>query len=261
MTKISVILGGFIKYKDLLFELVGRDIKIRYRRSVLGLLWTILNPILMMLIMTLVFSSIFRFDIENFPVYFFAGNILFSFVIEATTNSLHSVTGNGDLIRKIYVPKYLFPMSNVLSSIVNLVASFFAMLLVMLFTKVPIHATMFLTPIILGYVIVFSLGLGMILATIQVFFRDTSHIYGVFSMAWMYLTPIFYPESLLADKMNFLLTLNPMVHFIRYMREIILYQSVPSYSENMTCFSISLIILIIGTVIFYKKQDKFILYI
>lgn len=261
MGRIAVIVSGFRKYKNLLYELVIRDIKIRYRRSVLGLFWTVLNPILMMLIMTVVFSNIFRFEIENFPVYFFAANILFSFMTESTTNALHSITGNGNLIKKIYVPKYLFPMSNIFSSVINLLASFMAMLLVMLLTKVPFHLTLLFAPIILAYIIVFSLGLGMILSTIQVFFRDTAHIYGVLTMAWMYLTPIFYPESLLSEKLNYVLTFNPMVHFIRYMRDIVLYQSIPSFSQNLTCFSISGATLLIGVILFYRKQDKFILYI
>lgn len=261
MGKLLTILKGFMKYKNLLFELVSRDIKVRYRRSILGLFWTLLNPILMMLIMTLVFSNIFRFEIKDFPVYFFAANILFSFMIETTTNALHSITGNGNLIKKVYVPKYLFPMSNVFSGIVNLLCSFIAMLIVMAITHVSFYPTLLFAPLVIFYVIIFSLGLGMILATLQVFFRDTAHIYGVFSMAWMYLTPIFYPESLLAEKLNAILNLNPMIYFIRYMRDVVLYQKVPTFSQNFTCLFISVVVFALGAFLFYRKQDKFILYI
>lgn len=261
MEKYLTMLRGLIKYRNLLFELVTRDIKIRYRRSFLGLLWTLLNPILMMLIMTIVFSNFFRFDINNFPVYFFTGSILFSFVTESTTNALTSIVGNASLIKKVYVPKYLFPMSNVLSSIVNLFFSVIAMMIVMLITNVSFHLTMLLTPLLLVYVCLFSLGLGLILATFQVFFRDIAHIYGVVTMAWMYLTPVFYPESLLSEKYKLVLDLNPMVHYIRFMREIILNGSIPSVGENLICLGISSILLFLGMMSFYRKQDKFILYI
>ena len=261
MNKLKTMLSGFFKYRDLLKELVSRDIKIRYRRSVLGLLWTLLNPILMMTVMTLVFSNIFRFDIENFPIYFFAGNILFSFVTEATTNAMNSIIGSGSLIKKVYVPKYLFPFSKVFSSVVNLFFSFVAMLLVMLVTRVPFQATLFLVPIVFAYVILFSIGLGMILATLQVFFRDTGHLYSVFTLAWMYLTPIFYPASLLEGRLDIVLTLNPMVHYINFMRDIVLYNTVPSMSENLLCAAISVVFLLLGMIVFYRKQDKFILFV
>ena len=261
LKKLKTVVYGFAKFKDLLYELVSRDIKIRYRRSILGLLWTLLNPILMMTVMTIVFSNIFRSDIKNFPIYFFTGNILFSFVVESTTNALYSIVGSGNLIKKVYVPKYLFPMSKVFSSVVNLFFSFIAMMIVMIVTGVKFYVTMFLAPIVLIYVIVFSLGFGMILATLQVFFRDTAHLYTVVTLAWMYLTPVFYPESLLAGRLDFVLSVNPMVHYIRFMRKIVLYNAVPTVSENLTCFLISFVFLIIGLIVFYRKQDKFILYI
>lgn len=261
MVKLKTMIDGFIKFKDLLYELVSRDIKIRYRRSILGLFWTLLNPILMMAVMTIVFSNIFRSDIENFPIYFFTGNILFSFVTESTTNALYSIVGSSNLIKKVYVPKYLFPMSKVFSSVVNLFFAFIAMMLVMFVIRVKFHVTMFLVPILLIYVIIFSLGFGMILATLQVFFRDTAHLYSVVTLAWMYLTPIFYPESILPKRLDIFLNLNPMVHYIRFMREIVLYNVVPTVSENLTCCAISLIFFAVGLIVFYKKQDKFILYI
>lgn len=261
MNKFKIMLSGLFKYKNLLYELVVRDIKIRYRRSVLGLLWTLLNPILMMTVMTLVFSNLFRFDIENFPVYFFTANILFNFNVEATTNCLYAITGNSSLIKKVYIPKYLFPVSKVLSSVVNLFFAFIAMILVMIVTKAPFYNNMVLTPLLMFYVILFTTGLGLILSVAVVFFRDVAHLYGVLTMAWMYLTPIFYPTSLLEEKMSLALTLNPMYHFIEYFRDIVLYNQIPTLGANITCLLIGSITLLIGLVFFYKNQDKFILYI
>lgn len=251
----------FYKYKDLLYELVIRDIKIRYRRSFLGILWTILNPILMMGVMTVVFSQLFRFEIENFPIYFFAGNILFSFATEATTNSLHSIIESSSLIKKVYIPKYLFPLSKSISSLVNLFFSYIAMMVVMIVTGVPFKITMLLSPFVIIYLLMFVIGIGLILSTVMVFFRDIAHLYSVVTLLWMYLTPIFYPASILKDKASFALVLNPMYHYISYLRDIILYGQTPSIQENITCFFIGFVFLVLGLTVFYKKQDKFILYI
>ena len=261
MTAILGYINGFIRYNNLLYELVIRDIKVRYRRSVLGVLWTVLNPVLMMIIMTIVFSQLFRFEIENFPIYFFCGNILFSFMTVATNDSLHSILSGSSLIKKVYIPKYIFPLAKTLSAGMNLLFSYIAMLLVMIATGVKFHATMLLTPVVAIYVMLFSIGLGLILSTMMVFFRDIAHLYGVFTTAWMYLTPIFYPASLMEGRYPFVLELNPMCHYIQYMRDITLYQTVPGVRENLVCLSISLVTLVIGMVLFYKKQDKFILYI
>lgn len=260
MDKLLISLEGMKKYKNLLYELVIRDIKIRYRRSVLGLLWTLLNPILMMAVMTIVFSNLFRFDIANYPIYLFTANILFTFMVESTTNSLYAITGNSSLIRKVYIPKYLFPVSKALSSFVNLFFSFIAMLLVMIVTKVPFYQTLWLSPLVIIYVLIFSIGLGLMLSTAMVFFRDTAHLYSVFTLAWMYLTPIFYPVDLLKEKSNLFLTLNPMYHFVEFFRNIVLYNTIPTLYDNILCFLISFVFLILGLFIFYKKQDKFIIY-
>lgn len=261
MQKMKTMMCGFMKYKNLLYELVNRDIKIRYRRSVLGLLWTILNPILMMTVITLVFSGFFKSDIQNFAIYYFTGNLLFSFVNESTVNAMNAIVGNGSLIKKVYVPKYLFPMSKIFSSLVNLLFSFIAMLLVMLVLRAPFYPTMFLIPVIVLYVVLFSIGLGLILATAQVFFRDTGHLYSVFTILWMYMTPLFYPRTLLEDKLSFILTWNPMVHFVDFMRDIVLYNTVPTAQENLICAGIGMGFLALGLFFFYRKQDKFILFV
>ena len=179
----------------------------------------------------------------------------------ATNDSLHSILSGSSLIKKVYIPKYIFPLAKTLSAGMNLLFSYIAMLLVMIATGVKFHATMLLTPVVVIYVMLFSIGLGLILSTMMVFFRDIAHLYGVFTTAWMYLTPIFYPASLMEGRYPFVLELNPMCHYIQYMRDITLYQTVPGIRENLVCLSISLTTLVIGMVLFYKKQDKFILYI
>lgn len=252
---------GFIKYRDLLKELVSRDIKIRYRRSVLGMLWTILNPILMMCVFTIVFSQLFKSDIENFTVYFLCGNVIWSFMIESTNNALNSIVGNQSLIKKVYIPKYLFPVSKVMSSLVNLFFAYIAMILVMMVTRTSFHITMLLSVIPIFFVMLFSIGLGMCLATWMVFFRDVFQLYSVVTLAWMYLTPMFYPASLLEEVLPAALRWNPMYHYITYLRCLVLEGSIPGVEENLICLAFSIVVFVTGIRIFYRKQDKFILYI
>ena len=214
-----------------------------------------------MTVIALVFSHLFRFSIENFPVYFFTGNILFAFVVESTNNGLNSINESSSLIKKVYIPKYLFPLSKMLSSFVNLFFAFIAMMLVMLATGVPFHVTMLLSPLLMIYLFLFIIGLSLILATLQVFFRDTGQLYSVITLAWMYLTPIFYPASLLKGRLDVVLILNPLAHYITYFRNIVLYNAVPSFNQNMTCLFIGLVFLAVGLIVFYRSQDRFILYI
>jgi len=249
------------KYKALLYELVSRDIKVRYKGSILGMLWTVLNPILTMLVMTIVFSRLFRFEIEYYPIYFFCGNLLFQLMSESTTNAMNSIIDSSSLIKKVYVPKYLFPVSKIMSSVVNLLFSLLAMLLIMIILRVPFRATMLLSFIPIIYVIIFSMGLGMILSTIMVFFKDMAQLYHVIILLWMYLTPLFYPVSVLKDNVPIMLTINPMCHYVQYFRSLVLYGKIPGIMENLICAMISGIMFVLGVMLFRKSQDKFILHI
>lgn len=251
----------FLKYKDLLFSLVSRDIKVRYRRSVLGMLWTVLNPLLMMAVITVVFSTLFRQNIENFPIYYLSGSLIFSFCSETTSNALYSIIGNAALMKKVYIPKYLFPLSKVVSGLVNLGFSLAAMLAVMLVLKVEYKASLLLLPIPVFYVFLFSVGLGLLLAAGTVFFRDISHFYGVFVLAWTYFTPIFYPVGILPEAAMKVMRWNPMYHYVQYMRALVLDGVFPGMRENLVCFLFGAGMLLAGVYVFYKKQDKFILHI
>ncbi|MEJ8303602.1 ABC transporter permease [Saccharibacillus sacchari] len=250
-----------LKYKFLLNELVMRDIKIKYRRSVLGLLWTLLNPLLMMIVLTLVFSNIFRFSIDNFPVYLLCGQLIFNFFSEASNMALPSILSNGSLIKKVYVPKYLFPLSKVFSSLVNLLASFVALLLVMIFTQSQITWTILFVPLPLLYIFLFTLGVSLLLSALSVFFRDIMHLYGVLLTAWMYFTPVFYPLDILPAGIRNIVEFNPLTSFINLFREVVMYNQVPTLSLNLVCLAYSLVMLAVGAYVFYKNQDKFILHI
>ena len=201
--KIAASLQRLNQYKPLLNELVVRDLKVKYRRSFLGYVWSLLNPLLMMAIMSMVFSYMFRFDIPNYPLYLICGQTLWSFFNESTNMAMMSVIGNGSLIRKVYIPKYIFPLSRVLSGFVTMSFSLVAILIVMLVTRVPLTWNLLLFPIPLALLLLFCIGVGMALSALAVYFRDILHLYSVVVMAWMYMTPIFYPISALPEKLAF----------------------------------------------------------
>ena len=252
----------FLAFDELLKQLVIRDVKLKYRRSYLRYLWSILNPLMLMMVLVVVFSNLFRFDIPNFPLYMISGQFLFNFMTEATNMSVSSITGNASLIKKTYVPKYIFTVSKVGSSLVNLLFSIGALLLVMIFTDAEFSWNLLFFPIIILQVFIFSLGLGLWLAAITVFFRDIQYLWGVFVSMWMYLTPLFYPVSIIPEEYRDLYqNANPMYGYIEQFRDIVLYAKFPQTETILTGFATSLIVLILGAWYFNKKQDEFILYI
>jgi ABC-2 type transport system permease protein len=252
---------GFIKYRHLLLEFVIRDIKTRYRRSVLGLLWTLLNPLLTMLVMTFVFSRVFRSDIEHFPVYLLSGLTIYNFFSESTNNAMMSIIGGSSLIKKIYIPKYLFPLSKVISTLVNLTASFLALLFVMLITGVQITPYALLLIIPMLYIFLFALGLGLFLSPLAVFFRDIIHFYSVLLMMWMYLTPLFYPLSILPGMAQKLIRLNPLTNIVECVRLLTLNGTMPPLWLHLACLFPGIVVCTFGLIVFYRTQDKFILFI
>ena len=237
---------NFKKFQPLLEELVARDIKIKYRRSVLGVLWTLLNPLLMMIVLSVVFSNLFKFDVENFPLFILSGQVIFNFFSESTTNAMGAILGNASLIRKIYVPKYLFVISRIFSSFINLMASFTALILVMV-------------PIPLVLLVIFSMGIGLILSAIAVKFRDIMHLYSVFITALMYLTPIIYPMSILPAWLKPIVNLNPITNILLMFRDVMLDYTIFDAKSIIIAVIEAGLALVIGLRVFYKAQDEFIL--
>lgn len=252
---------NFIKYKHLLKQLVIRDIKVKYKHSILGILWSVLNPLLTMLVISIVFSELFQSSVQNFSVYLISGNIIFSFFSEATSMSMTSIIGGAQLIKKVYIPKYIFPLSRNLSSFVNLLFSLIAVALIMIITKVKISLAILFMPIILILLLIFAIGFSLILSAYAVFFRDIIHFYSVLIMLLMYLTPLFYPEEIIPERYKIFLYLNPLYYFVKSFRLTILYAQMPDLQLVLTCLIIAFATLFIGFFVFYKKQDKFILYV
>lgn len=255
-------LGGFYRYRFLMNQLVAKDIKLKYRRSFLGYLWSILNPLMIMIIMVIVFSNMFRSDINNFPVYLIIGQTLYNFMSESTTQAISSITGNSALLKKTYVPKYVFTVSKVTSSFVNMLFALGALIMVFIVCRVSLNPYYLLIPLILLQEYVFCLGLGMFLAQGAVFFRDIQYIYNALLTAWMYLTPLFYPITLLPDTLRWAVTtLNPMYFYIAEFRQIVLEGRLPDSYLILAGTAAAFLMLIVGVRAFLKTQDRFILYI
>lgn len=249
------------KYIPLLRELVVRDLKIKYRRSFLGYLWSLMNPLLMMWILTIVFSYVFRFDIPNYPLYLIIGQVVFNFVSESTTASMYSIVGNAALLKKVYVPKPIFPLARVASSFVTMLFSMVAIFIVMIATNVSLTPTLLLLPVPLFFLFVFSLGVSLIVSAVAVYLRDMFHLYSVFTTAWSFLTPIFYPISIVPDDFRWMLFWNPLFYIVSYFRKIILNDMVPTFNDTMLCLELSVGTLLLGMLIFKKLQNKFLLYV
>lgn len=249
------------KYRFLIRQLVARDFKTKYKRSILGMFWSFLNPLLTMCVQYFVFSTIFKSDIPNYAVYLLIGIVSFNFFSEATAMALGSIVGNAGLITKVYMPKYIYPLTKVMSSVVNLGISLLPLLIVTIATGLTLYKAALLAFYFLFCLIVFSLGVGLLLSSAMVFFRDTQFLWGVLSMIWMYATPVFYPESILPEGSRFILRINPLYHFLKNTRLCILDGISPEPSVYVYCLLMALAALLLGALVFRRTQDRFVLYL
>lgn len=262
--KKSLILNAviaFTKYRFLIEQLVIRDFKAKYKRSVLGIIWSFLNPLLTMIVQYVVFSTIFKADVKNYPVYLLIGVVLFGFFSESVGMSLMSILGNASLITKVYVPKYIYPVTRVLSSAVNLLISMLPLSVMVLFTKTTFTKAYFLLVFPILCLLMFCIGMAFLMSSSMVFFRDTQFLWSVFSMLWMYATPIFYPEKILPPEFSIVHKINPIYYFIKFARIVIIDGISPEPRMYLVCMVYALVFLIIGAFVFKKTQDKFVFYI
>ena len=255
-------ISTFWRYRFLLSNLINRDIKVKYRRSKLGILWSVLNPLMMMCVITLVFSHIFRFGIKNYAVYILSGQLIFNYFTESTAMSMESVIGYSPLIKKVYVPKYIFPLEKSCFAFVNMAFSLIALVVVMFLTGASFYPTFVLAVYPLFTLFFFSLGVGLFLSSSAIFFRDIIHLWSVFTTALMYASAIIYPVSMLEGSlMGYLIYLNPIFWYIDAFRQVTIYGNMLSIAHIVVCAACAVISVIVGSMLFKKGQDKFILYI
>lgn len=253
----------FIKYTPLLRELVSRDLKVKYRRSFLGYVWSLLNPLMMMTVMSIVFSFMFKSSISYFHLYLICGNTLFAFFNESTTIAMSSIVANGPLIRKVYIPKYVFPLSRVMSSFTNLTFSLAAIVLVMVISRCPFHWTALLFWLPLLLLMLFCVGVSLVLSAVATYFQDITHMYGVATLALTYLTPIFYPvdAEFLPPFAMAIIRANPLYYYVTCFRQLVIYGTIPEWDIWCGCLVATIVALVVGVVVFKKLQKNFILYL
>lgn len=244
-----------------MIELVKKDIKLKYRKSYLGILWTLLEPLLTTLVLTLVFSSFYGKKDQSFPVYILSGRMIYSFFATGTKASLKAVIGNSSMIKKVYVPKYIYPLSAVIANYIMFLISMVVLVAVSFVMKVYPTKYIFASVIPLSLIFVMSAGIGLILSTFAVFFRDMEYLWNVALMMIMYASAIFYsPEKVLSGNYGWILRYNPVYACIVTFREAIFGKSL---NWNYVIYSsvVAFGSLFLGILIFYKNQDRFILHI
>lgn len=252
------------KYRFLLEQLVSRDFKTKYKRSVLGVLWSLLYPLITMLIMNFIFSNLFKFSVKNYPIYIFSGLLVWNYFNDAISQSMMSVINNAQIIKKIYIPKMIFPLSKAISSCINLGISAVVLLIIAMITGVTPSWTWLLLPYPLACVLLFSLGFSFIMSACVVFLRDLQYLWGIIGMIWMYMTPIIYPMDIIPVKYGaiiFVLKLNPIYHYVSYVRQIVMEGRVPTMAYHAVCLASAVIMLVVGRWVFNKLEDRFILYL
>ncbi len=252
---------NFFRYRYLLWELVKKGIKLKYRRSYLGIFWSLLEPLLTMIVLTVIFGTLFGNNEKTFAVYVLSGRLLYSFFSQATTSALRSVRGNSAMIKKVYVPKYLYPLSGILFNYVIFLLSLVVLAVVSL--VLGVYPTMYTlqSVIPLTLLLLFSFGVGMILATVGVFFRDMEYLWSVVLMLVMYTCAIFYyPDRLLDSGKGWLLKMNPLYCIISCFRDT-LFGDPMNMKMLLYAGASSLVVVVFGVWLFYKKQDEFILHI
>ena len=249
------------QYSFLTSQLVSRDFNTKYRQSVLGVLWSVLNPLMTTLVMYIVFSTMFKSTQENFAVYLLSGIIMFNFFSESTSLGVESITGNASIISKVYVPRYIYPVSRTFSSFINLLFSLIPLFLFVVVSGIKITKAFLLIPIPLILIFQFCCGMSMLLATGNVFFRDTKFLWSVVVMMWMYMTPLFYSETIIPAQFIHIYHMNPMYQFIYFFRSIVLYGVSPQPIIYVYSILASIVPLVIGILVFRKHQNKFALYL
>jgi ABC-2 type transport system permease protein len=251
------------RYRDLVRALVARELKVRYRRSTIGFLWTMLQPLLTMLVLQTVFSHIFTFRLAygDYAIYALAGILFWNFFSQSIVASMNSLRGNAQLLQKLPVPKAVFPLATVLSGVVNLGFALVPLFLILVVTGHPIQPSLLFLPVSILIAALFTLGAGLLLSPLAVFFSDVVELVGVLLMLLMYLTPIFYPMEILPERMRWIVRFNPTRSILEVFRDPIYLGKIPPLSHLTVSIGIAVAALLIGLQVFRRSSDRIPFYI
>ena len=244
-------------YRYLLGQLVRRDVTTRYKRSVLGVAWTMLNPLGTMLILTFVFSNFFRSEVQHFPVYILSGLLAWNFFTQATNAAISGLVWGGSLLKRIYIPSTVFGVSAIGTALVNMVMSLVPLVIVMLIDGATFHLSMLFLPVSILLLTGFTLGFGLFISSLAVFFPDVGEMYQVLLTGWMYLTPIIYPESLISAQLLPIYKINPMYWMVKMFRLPIFDGRLPTLPEVLPAIAWSLGMLIVGWLFFTSRSEEY----
>lgn len=255
------ILIRFKKNQFLFEELVKRDFKQKYKRTILGMAWSLISPLLTLLVLKLVFSHYFGRSIPHYVIYLFCGNLVFSYFREATTGGMNALMANAHIFTRINVPKYIFLLSKNVSALINFGLTLCIFFVFVLYEGIEVKLQFLVLLFPVFCLVIFNIGIGMILSALFVFFRDIGYLYEVFTMLLMYTSAIFYEVSIVPDQYQNLFYLNPVYCYIYYFREIVLLDRIPSFTLHMLCIFYALLALLIGIIIYKKNNHKFLYYV
>ncbi len=241
--------------------LVVRDLKVRYRRSTIGFLWTMLQPLLTMLVLTTVFSHVFRFDVANYPVYALAGILFWNFFSQSIVSSMNSLRYNANLLTKVPVPKAVFPLATILSGLVNLLLALVPLLLILVVTGHPLHLTLLFLPVAILLAAVFTLGAGLVLSPLAAFFHDIVEMVTVVMMLLLYMTPVFYPVSIVPERFAWIIRWNPVRVVLDLFREPIYSGRLPSAAHLAVATVLAAVSLAVGIAAFRRSSDRIVFYL
>jgi lipopolysaccharide transport system permease protein len=249
------------KNRELIWALALKELHVRYKRSALGFLWALLNPFLMMLIYTMVFSTIMRVSIHDYPIFLASTLFPWTFFAQSLSYSAESVVGNGALLKKVHVAKAVFPMAAVLSNMINFLLSMIPLILMLIAFRFPFHWTWFYAVIPFMSLVLFTMGCSFFFAMANVFFRDITHILQIILSAWFYFCPIVYALDVVPDKYIALFRLNPLVYPLNGFRLAIYYGLLPSWQSMAMSLAGGLAILVIGYQLFRRYEDTLVFYV
>lgn len=246
-----------VQYRDLIWNLTISDLKVKYQSSVLGFAWSLLNPLLMMLVLYFVFSNIFRFEQEHFALYLLIGIITWRFLANGTMTAMGSIVGRSGLVTKIYLPRQILVLSTTLSAFISSILEFFVLIPLLFILGAGVSATFLLFPIVHMVYLLVVYGVSLILSSLYVYYRDLNQIWDVFLQAGFFLSPIVYPISIIPEQYLDLYMLNPMTILMEVYRDILLYGTIPSIISLIILIGVGFLLVIVGSAIFGRLERRF----